>query len=96
MARIVWSNEARQDLDTIFMRLNTESLSYSKKWINEVFDKIELLEKFPNMGRKVPEIKINNIREIFAGRYRVIYNICKDGTVEIVAIRHASQPLSEF
>lgn len=83
-------------MDTIFIRMNLESLSYSKKWINEVFNKIELLEEFPNMGRKLPELRINNIREIFAGRYRVIYNICKDGSVEIVAIRHTSQPLSEF
>ena len=75
MAGIIWSDEARQDLDTIFLRLNSESQSYSKKWINEVFKKTELIEKFPHMGRKVPEIKIHNIREVFAGNYRILYNI---------------------
>jgi toxin ParE1/3/4 len=96
MARIIWSDEARQDLDLIFLRLHSESLSYAQKWINEVFNKIELLEKFPNIGRKVPEIKISSIREISAGRYRIIYNVVKGGDVEIMAIRHSSHSLSEF
>ncbi|MEO6686195.1 MAG: type II toxin-antitoxin system RelE/ParE family toxin [Dyadobacter sp.] len=96
MARINWSEEARQDLDTIFLRLNSESLSYSKKWINDVFSKIELLEKFPNMGRTLLETRLISIREIPVGKYRVIYNVAKDNVIEIMAIRHASRPLSEF
>jgi len=40
------------------------------------------------MGRKVPEIKVVDIREIFVGRYRMIYNISKSKTIEILAIRH--------
>ena len=96
MARINWSEEARQDLETIFLRLNSESLSYSQKWINDVFSKIELLEKFPNMGRTVPETRLTNIREILVGKYRVIYNVAKSNVIEIMAIRHSSRPLSEF
>ena len=96
MAGVIWSNEARQDLDAVFLRLNLESKSYSQKWIDEVFKKIELIEKFPNMGRKVPEVKINSIREIFAGSYRILYNIAKDNSIEILTIRHSSRPLSEL
>ena len=96
MAGVIWSFEARQDLDSIFLKLAADSQVYSKKWINEVFKKLELVEKFPNMGRKVPEIKIYSIREIFAGSYRILYNITKDGSIEIMAIRHSSTPLSEL
>jgi toxin ParE1/3/4 len=96
MDRVIWSNEARQDLDTIFLRLNSESKSYSQKWINEVFKKIELIEKFPNMGRMVPEVKVSSVREFFVGSYRILYNISKAENIEILAIRHASRPLSEF
>ncbi|WP_439557022.1 type II toxin-antitoxin system RelE/ParE family toxin [Dyadobacter sp.] len=95
MAGIIWSKEARQDLDNIFIWLEGESKSYSKKWINEVFQKIELLQNFPKMGRKIPETSIANIREIRAGNYRIIYNVRKDG-VEILALRHTSRPLSEY
>ena len=96
MAGIIWSDEARDDLDSIFLRLNAESQSYSKKWINEVFKKTDLLKQFPAMGRGVPEIRLNSIREIFAGNYRILYNIGKDNNVEIMAIRHSAKPLSEF
>ena len=44
----------------------------------------------------MPEIKINSIREVFAGSYRILYNIVKEGNVEILAIRHSSKPLSEL
>jgi toxin ParE1/3/4 len=96
MAGVIWSNEARQDLDSIFLRLSTESKSYSEKWINEVFSKIEVIEKFPNIGRRVPEVKINSVREFFVGSYRIIYNISKAEIIEILAVRHSSRPLSEF
>jgi toxin ParE1/3/4 len=96
MAGVIWSNEARQDLDSIFLRLSTESKLYSEKWINEVFSKIEVIEKFPNIGRRVPEVKINSVREFFVGSYRIIYNISKAEIIEILAVRHSSRPLSEF
>lgn len=96
MAGIIWSREARQDLDAIFLRLNTESESYSKRWLDDVFKKIELIQRFPNMGRKVPEIKVANVREILVAQYRIIYNVRNDEMVEVLAIRHSSKPLSEF
>jgi len=96
MAGVIWSHESRQDLDTIFIRLSAESQAYSQKWIDEVFKKIALIEKFPNLGRMVPEVRISSIREIMAGKYRILYNIGKDEVVEIMAIRHSSRPLSEF
>jgi addiction module RelE/StbE family toxin len=96
MAGIIWSKEARQDLDTIFLWLENESRSYATKWINEVFKKLDLIEKFPNMGRKLPEIRVTSIREIPVGKYRIIYNVAKENTIEVLAIRHSAKPLSEF
>ena len=36
---------------------------------------VNRLEKFPNSGRQVPEIKRQDIREIIKGNYRIIYKI---------------------
>jgi toxin ParE1/3/4 len=60
------------------------------------FKKIDLISNFPNMGRKVPEIRINSVMEVLVGRYRIIYNISKDGSIEMLAIRHSAKPLSEL
>ncbi|WP_138481802.1 type II toxin-antitoxin system RelE/ParE family toxin [Dyadobacter bucti] len=99
MAGIIWSREARQDLDAIFLRLNTESESYSKRWLDDVFKKDRIdpaFSQYGKMGRKVPEIKVANVREIFVAKYRIIYNVRNDEMVEVLAIRHSSKPLSEF
>jgi toxin ParE1/3/4 len=96
MAGIIWSKEARQDLDTIFLWLEKESKSYATKWINEVIKKLDLIEKFPNMGKKLPEMQVKSIREISAGKYRIIYNVTKEDLIEVLAIRHSAKPLSEF
>ncbi|WP_409013905.1 type II toxin-antitoxin system RelE/ParE family toxin [Dyadobacter sp. CY356] len=60
------------------------------------FQKSELLEKFPNMGKVLPETRLPSIIETMVGKYRLIYNVSKDNTIEIMAIRHSSRPLSEF
>ncbi|WP_165940152.1 type II toxin-antitoxin system RelE/ParE family toxin [Dyadobacter psychrotolerans] len=36
---------------------------------------------------------MTSIREIFVGRYRILYNISKSETIEILAVRHSSKPL---
>ncbi len=96
MAEVIWSQESRQDLDNIFIRLSSESPAYAQKWIDEVFKKLALIEHFPNMGRKVTEIRISNIREIMAGRYRILYHIGRPEIIEIMAIRHSSRPFTEY
>ncbi|MHA4741508.1 type II toxin-antitoxin system RelE/ParE family toxin [Dyadobacter sp. MSC1_007] len=95
MAGVTWAKEAREDLDAIFLRIEGESSAYAEKWIKDLFKKIELIEKFPHLGRKVPEVNLVNVREVFAGKYRVLYGIAKADHVEILAIRHTAKPLSE-
>jgi len=50
------------------------------------------LERFPKLGRIVPEYEDENIREVFCRAYRVIYRL-KGGAIEIAKIRHGAMPL---
>ncbi|TNE74345.1 type II toxin-antitoxin system RelE/ParE family toxin [bacterium] len=43
-----------------------------KKWANTLLEKIELLAIQPELGRVVPEINKNTIRELILGNYRII------------------------
>lgn len=61
-------------------------------WANALFDAIKKLEQFPEMGRAVPEIKRNSIRELLHGKYRVIYRFDKD-EVAILSVRHGKRKL---
>lgn len=42
------------------------------------------------MGRVVPKITQNEIREIIKGNYRIIYRL-KDNTIEILTIHHSAK-----
>jgi toxin ParE1/3/4 len=94
MAIVEISAEAQEDFLDIYSSLYDESASYADFWQDDFFKKIQLLESFPNMGRIVPEIgSLRNFREVFVGRYRVLYVVGKT-IIVIVGIRHGSKSLS--
>lgn len=53
---------------------------------------MDLLETNPKMGRIVPEVGSDNFREVFVGKYRVIYKVTED--VEIMMLRHSGKSLN--
>lgn len=57
-----------------------------------VFEATDRLSDFPRMGRIVPEIGEDTIREIMVQSYRVIYMIAADELV-ILTIHHGGRPL---
>ncbi|MGO2234132.1 MAG: type II toxin-antitoxin system RelE/ParE family toxin [Marinomonas sp.] len=49
----------------------------------------EQIGDFPLSGRKVPEYELDQIREVFAGPYRIIYHIMAE-QIDIVAVIHGA------
>lgn len=47
---------------------------------------------FPLSGRIVPEFNFGQIREVFEGSYRIIYNIRPD-LIEVVGVVHMSREI---
>jgi plasmid stabilization system protein ParE len=50
------------------------------------------LASYPGSGRTVPELGIENIREIIVGSYRVIYRIRQD-EVHLLTLHHGARLL---
>jgi len=50
------------------------------------------LDQFPRSGRKVPEFDDENIRELIAYSYRIIY-LVEESEVLIAAVIHGSRML---
>lgn len=67
--------------------------SAAEKWVNEVFDKTELLGSMPEMGRLVLEMPHTNYREIIFAHYRIIYSLSHE--TRILTVRNCRQMLSE-
>ncbi len=88
-----WSLPARKDLKQIYDYIAQDSQYYSKNVAQNLVEKTELLAEFSEMGRIVPEIGEDSVRELFVYSYRLIYEIVPDG-IEILAIVHGKRDFS--
>jgi len=84
---VKWSLPARNDLKQIHDYIAKDSRYYARNVIQEIVAKTEALTELPEIGRTVPEIRDQNIRELIVYSYRLIYEISEFG-VEILAVIH--------
>ncbi len=57
------------------------------------FDKAEVLTKHPEFGKPVPEANDPAFREILVSRYRIIYELVNNKSVNIITVHHQSRLL---
>ena len=90
--RVVWSQRAVQDLEAIAEYIAQDSPAYAAGVVRTVINQTKTLSRFPRSGRKVPEFDDENIRELLAYSYRVIYRI-QEEEVLIAAVIHGKRLL---
>ena len=91
---VIWTEPAIEDLHNIFSYIALESRFYAQKVVDEIIEKAESIVPFPEMGRVVPELQDENIREVFVYSYRIVYELVTD-TVQINAIIHGRRDLEK-
>jgi len=91
--KVNWSVEATDDLNRIAEYIKQDSETYAKSVVRRILESTRKLQQFPRMGRIVPELGDENMRELLVVSYRVIYRI-EDNEVTIAAIAHTKQSLS--
>ena len=75
MVKIVWTEPALNDLNTIAEYIALSNFAAAKKLMRKIFDKIARLENHPESG-KIPRELINfNYREIVVNPCRIFYKI---------------------
>jgi plasmid stabilization system protein ParE len=84
---IVWSKPAREDLRLIHQYIAHDSKRYAVRVIQDILDKVETLSNLPRLGRVVPEIGEENVREIGMYSYRILYELIGD-TIYIHGVIH--------
>ena len=63
--KITWSPEATEDLETIADYIAKDSEFYARAVITKALDAARSIKDFPSLGRIVPELGQENIRERF-------------------------------
>ena len=68
--KIVWSPEAIEDLQSIAEYIQRDSEFYARAVVTKILDVSRSVKDFPLIGRIVPELENENIREVFVYSYR--------------------------
>ena len=84
--RLVWSPLAEQHVEEALAFIAADDAAASRRWLEELLERVEALRRFPDSGRVVPELERDEIRELLVGSYRVIYRHRGD-LVEIAVTR---------
>jgi plasmid stabilization system protein ParE len=92
--KIIWSPLAVEGLENIYDYISRDNITAAEKTVESILMKVEKLSKFFERGRKVPEAKRDDIREIFEGEYRIIYRI-ETKRIVILTIRNFKQLLPD-
>jgi toxin ParE1/3/4 len=81
--KVVWTDEASQQLEGIFTFMARNSELYAHQLVNKIVARADALGDFPEMGRNPERYEDPNIRELVVALYIVVYYIAR---VEILIL----------
>jgi len=92
MAEVRWTPQAADDLEAICLFIARDAPQVAATFADRVIRATDRLASYPRLGRIVPELGIEHIREIIVASYRVIYRLRQDD-VHLLTVHHGARPL---
>ena len=92
---VTWSPEATEDLELIAEYIARDSEFYARAVVTEILSVSRNIREFPLIGRVVPEVGDENIRERFIYSYRLVYRV-EPERILIVAVIHGKRLLENI
>ena len=92
MVRIEWTERSLEDLNEVHDYIARDSKNYAHLFVKKIYETVQKLKDFPNIGRVVPEVNNPSVREIIFHNYRIVYRNM-DNYVEIITVIHGSRLL---
>ncbi len=93
--RVTWSPEAVEDLESIAEYIERDSSFYAQSVVSQILATARKIKEFLFIGRVLPEIGDENIRERFIYSYRLVYEI-QQQRILIVAVMHGKRLLENI
>ena len=91
---IKWSEPSIEDLEGIKDFIGRDSEFFANQFVSRIFESVEKLLVFPNMGRVVPEFEDEKIRELIFQNYRIIYYL-EEEIIYILNIIHGARDVKK-
>lgn len=92
--RLVWTKEALLRLKEIDEYISRDNPPASVEFVDRLISVAETLVDYPKKGRVVPELSLENIRELLFKNYRIVY-LVKRSSVEILTVFEGHQLLKK-
>jgi len=89
---VIWSEPAKADLRSIHDFIAHDSKHYAKKVIQDIREQTDVLDDLPKLGKKIPELNDDAVRELSLYSYRIIYEIMSQG-IFVLAVVHKRRGL---
>ena len=94
MAKIRWTDEAVFWLQEIYDYISKDGKNIANKVINEIYEKVQILEIMPKVGYKYQNR--DDVRILLYGHYRIAYFIKDEKTIDILGIFHGSLDIERY
>jgi plasmid stabilization system protein ParE len=88
--RLVWSPLALDRALEAKAYIAEDNPRAAERWAAGLVRTVAKLKRHPTLGRVVPEIGLEEYREVRYGRYRVVYRI-SGNMISILTVRHYSR-----
>ena len=88
MAQIIWTEPALDNLNDIAEYIAVSNIYAAKQLVENVFNKIQRLEQFPDSGKIPEEIDTLNYREVVVNPCRIFYKVEDDSVYILHVLRH--------
>lgn len=89
---VTWTDHAKSQLHHIHDHIAQDSPLYAKRVSAGLVSKTIGLDELPRLGRVVPELSEETVREISLYSYRILYEI-KPTHIEVLALIHKRRDL---
>ena len=89
---VKWTGHAKAQLRHIHDYIAQDSPFYAKRVSEELVKKTQCLDELPRIGRVVPELNEETIRELSIYSYRILYEI-KPTHISVLAVIHKRRDL---
>lgn len=90
MADVIWTEPALSDLDAIGDYISLDNFEAAKKLVSKVFDKVDLLQNTPSLGRVPRDLKDTPYRKLIINPIYVYYRV-EGSKVIIIHIARAER-----
>ena len=96
MAEIRWTPEAEHWLRDIHDYIAADNLNAAQKVVTGIYEKAQVLRRFPEIGQKYRTEKEGEIRVLLYGHYRIVYLGRSAEIIDILGVFHGALDIDRY